>query len=143
MTYSPTSHVADMFSERPNPNTLVGEYVTLRDQKKAADEQYAAFIEQHYNRRMREIETQLLEFLSEEGSNSISGDNGTAYKKVDTSVTVADGAAFRRHVIGAGAWDLVDFRAAKTPIMEAVEAGEGLPPGINFSQRVSVGIRRK
>jgi hypothetical protein len=134
-----------MFKNPPvTPQDLIGEYISLRDQKKAADEMYATFIRQHYGQRMEEIELILLDFLNTEaGSNSISGDSGTAYKKVDTSVTVADAKAFREYVIANQRFELIDWRAAKTPIMENVEAGEALPPGINFSQRASVGIRRK
>jgi len=134
-----------MFKNPPiTPQDLIGEYISLRDQKKAADEHYAAFIRQHYGQRMEEIELMMLDFLNTEaGSNSISGDSGTAYKKVDTSVTVADAREFREYVIANQRFELIDWRAAKTPIMENVEAGEALPPGINFSQRVSVGFRRK
>jgi hypothetical protein len=126
------------------PQDLIGEYVSLRDQKKLADDTYAAFAKREYTDRMDEIELILLDFLNNEaGSSSISGDNGTAYKKVDTSVTVADAKAFREYVISNQRFELIDWRAAKTPIKDNVEAGEALPPGINFTQRVSVGIRRK
>ena len=146
MSYSQTSLGANMFTPPPpiTPQDLIGEYITLRDQKKQANDQFDAFVKEHYGSRMEEIELILLDFLNNEaGSNAISGDNGTAYKKTDTSVTVADARAFREYVITNQRFELIDWRAAKTPIMENVEAGESLPPGINFTQRVSVGIRRK
>jgi hypothetical protein len=132
------------FPQAPiTPAQLVAEYIVLRDQKKAADEQYKAFIEQHYTNRMNELELLLLDFLNTSGADSIASPDGTAYKKLDTSVTVSDAAAFRRHVIGTEAWELIDWRANKTAVKDLLEGGDGLPPGVNYSSAYSVGIRRK
>jgi hypothetical protein len=125
------------------PADLIAEYLSLRDEKKVAEEKMAAFLKQHYTSRLYEIELLLLDFLNTTGQTTSAGPAGTAYKKTDTSVTVADARAFREYVLETGRFDLIDWRVSKTPVMEQVSTEGTLPPGINFTQRVSVGIRRK
>jgi hypothetical protein len=125
------------------PAELVTEFIKLRDEKKRFEEVAATKCQELYGERMNEIEGQLLEMLNTLGVDSITGKNGTAYKKVSTSVTIADAREFRRHVIGSEAWDLADWRANKTVINEMVEQGLDIPPGVNRSTFLTVGIRRK
>ena len=125
------------------PADLVAEYVALRDGKKANEELQKAWIKENFTDRMDELELLLLDFLNTSGADSIASPGGTAYKKLDTSVTVSDAAEFRRHVIGSEAWELIDWRANKTAVKDLLDAGAGLPPGVNYSSAYSVGIRRK
>ena len=127
----------------PQPAELIEEYIALRDAKKVADETYAEFVKVNYTDRMDELERTLLDTLNKLGVDSLAGKSGTVYKKLSTSVTIADAREFRRHVIGDEDWDLVDWRANKTAINDLVENGEPLPPGINRTTFYSVGIRRK
>jgi hypothetical protein len=125
------------------PAELVEEYIALRDGKKRAEEVYDEFIKTNFSTRMQEIETMLLSMLNAMGIDSIAGKGGTAYKKLSTSVTVADAREFRRHVIGTENWDLLDWRANKTTVNDLVEKGEPVPPGVNRSAFLTIGIRRK
>ena len=124
------------------PAQLVEDYISLRDDKKKADERYAAWLKENYSGPMKEIEAQLLDILNKLGSDSIKSAAGTAYKKLSTSVTVADMREFRRHVIGTEEWDLADWRANKTRVDEMAENGEALPPGLNRTAFYSIGVRR-
>jgi hypothetical protein len=125
------------------PADLVEEYIRLRDEKKRAEDTYKVWLDEHYNTRMNEIELTLLDTLNQLGSDSIASPAGTAYKKLSTSVTTADGREFRRHVIGGELWDLIEFRPSKTAINDLIEKGEPIPPGINRSAFYTIGIRRK
>ena len=58
------------------------------------------------------------------------------------SLTTADSAAFRRHVIGGELWDLVNFAPNKTAINELIKDGEPLPPGLNRTTFYNVNINR-
>lgn len=127
---------------KQTPAEMVEEYIKLRDGKKVAADRYGEWEDQNFNNRMKALEAQLLDVLNELGSDSLSSKSGTVYKKANTSVTVADAREFRRHVIGAEAWDLIDWRVNKTAVNDAIEAGEDLPPGVNRSVFVTVGIRR-
>jgi hypothetical protein len=129
--------------KKPTPAELVAEYVQLRDLRKAADERYAAWVKENYTLRMDAIELALLETLNALGSDSIASPAGTAYKKLSASVTIADAREFRRHVIGIEGWDLIDWRANKTTVQDLVKGGAEVPPGVNYSTRYTIGIRRK
>jgi len=125
------------------PAEMVEEYITLRDGKKVAADKFSEWEDTNFNSRMKDLEIKLLDTLNKLGSDSISSKSGTVYKKVTTSVTVADGREFQKHVIDHAQWELIDWRANKTAVNDLVESGEPLPPGINRSAFVSVGIRRK
>ena len=124
------------------PIDLIDRYVELRDQLKAADAGYAAWKNENFDTPMNEIEMQLLDQLNQSGVDSFKTKKGTAYKKKAVSVTTADGAEFRRHVIGLEAWDLIDFRPNKTTVSDLVDNGEGVPPGLNYTTIYKVNINR-
>ena len=122
---------------------LIEEFVELRDQKKLVEEANEKFIKTNFTDRMEELKLLILDALNTAGLDSASGAGFTAYKLVQTSATVADAKVFREWVIAKGAWEMLDWRVNKTAAKEAVEAGQGHPPGTNFSQAVTIGIRRK
>jgi hypothetical protein len=126
--------------EQPRPIDLIGQYVALRSQLKAADAAYAAWKKAEYDDPMESIEMQLLDQMNVTGVDSFKTKKGTAYKKKAVSVTTADGASFRRHVIGLEAWELIEFRPAKTAIVELVDGGEPVPPGLNYTTRYNVNV---
>ena len=69
---------------------LIAEYISLRDQKKVADVKFATFIRQHYRQDGRDRAAPSRPPQHDRTRTVVSGAGGTAYKKVDTSVTVAD-----------------------------------------------------
>lgn len=127
----------------PTPAAMVEEYIQLRDAKRLADETYAEFVKTNYGDKMQALEVQLLDTLNKLGVDSLSSGAGTVYRKLSTSVTVADARDFRKYVTEGENWDLIDWRANKTAVNDLVEAGQPVPPGINRSSFYSVGIRRK
>jgi hypothetical protein len=131
-----------MTETKPTPADLIGEFVQLRDLRKAKDAEYAALRKEAYDARMEEIEAALLDQLNKDGADSIKTKKGTAYKKMSTSVTTSDSSAFTRHVIGGELWDLVDWRPNKTAINELIAAGDELPPGLNRTTFWNVNINR-
>jgi len=124
------------------PAQMTERYIELRDAKKRFEDGHKAEVRTAFTNEMDEIEARLLNFLEASGSESIRSTSGTAYRYTASSVTLADVRAFQRHVIGAEAWQLVEWRVSKTAVNEMVESGEVLPPGVNYSPVVKVGIRR-
>lgn len=116
---------------KEKPSVLVERYLLLRNERKAFDEKAAALRKANYDDEMVELENGLLDILNKTGAESIRAKTGTVSKKLFSSVTIADGAEFRRHVIGSEDWDLADWRASKTTIEERLENGDTLPPGVN------------
>jgi len=125
------------------PADLVEEYIELRDLKEKFKKNFEAKVAELYGDRMEEIEGQMLNMLNEMGVDSLVSKNGTAFKKIATSVTIADGREFRRHVISGEHWDLIDWRANKTAINELVENEKPVPPGVNRNATYVVQFRRK
>jgi len=126
----------------PRPIDLITEYIQLRDRKKAAEEAYKQWVEANINRRLDRIEAELMAFLNDSGTDSIKTANGTAFKRTETSVTVADQKEFSRYVISSEAWGLIDFRASKTGVKEFLEEHQSLPPGINFIPATVISVRK-
>jgi hypothetical protein len=123
------------------PADLIARYVELRSAKQAANKTYEAWLKEQFDDEMDDIEAQLLNTLNVLGTSSIKSKQGTAMKVHGSSVTTADGAEFRRHIIGLEAWDLVDWRPNKTAIDELIKT-EPLPPGLNRTTFVNVRIRK-
>jgi hypothetical protein len=127
----------------PKPTELVDEYIRLRDAKAAAKVTMEEFLMANFTKRMNEIESALLYQLQTLGVDSMKTESGTFFKRVEVSVTVADGAAFQRHVIGTQQWELIDFRANKTAVKAFVEEHEGaLPPGVNYAPTTVLSVRK-
>lgn len=125
------------------PADLIREYIALRDAKKLAEEKVKEWFDTQYNKRMGTIEAILMDFLNNTSQESAKTEYGTAFKRVETSVTVASPAEFQRHVIGSSAWELIDFRANKTAVKSFVEENGGqTPPGVNFNQTTVLSVRR-
>jgi hypothetical protein len=125
------------------PTDLISEYIQLRDGKAKEVDEHKAYIAERYDQRMRAIESTLLNLFTALGVDNLSAHGiGTAYKKTSVSVTTADASEFRRHVIGSEEWDLVSWIPSKTAVNERVERGEPIPPGVNRSAFLTIGIRR-
>lgn len=120
----------------------VGSYVKLRDLIRKEEEEHKKAM-----RPKKELLDQLngviLGMLNAASMDSARVDGvGTAYIKEDVSATIADANAFRHFVIGGEAWNLIDWRANKTAVRELVDTTGAAPPGVNFSRRRDVGVRR-
>lgn len=125
------------------PVELIEKYIKLRDEKKAAEDQIKEVMAAKFIQPMEAIEQELMTCLNLMGVDSMKTAVGTAFRRAEVSVTVADQAAFSRHVIGNEAWNLIDFRANKTGVKAFVEETGGLlPPGINYTTTSVVSVRK-
>lgn len=120
---------------------IIERFVALRDKKKELDEAHKEKL-RPINEAMEKLEVAILNHLQATGSEGIRTKAGTAYKKTETSITVADKEVFKRHLFETGLWDLADIRASKSGIEQFRAENDDLPPGINWRQSVSVGVQR-
>jgi hypothetical protein len=128
-------------SPQVNFEKMIGAYITLRDWLDAKKKAYEEEIEPR-KQQLEALNELLLKKLNVTGQNTARTEAGTAYKKVWHSATVADKDAFMRHVIGTQDWDLIDWRANKTAVVDCVKENQEPPPGINYSSGYDVGVRR-
>jgi nanoRNase/pAp phosphatase (c-di-AMP/oligoRNAs hydrolase) len=125
-----------------NLEKLVATYVELRDEKakikKEAEEQMAKV-----KVVMDKIEAKVLHHFNETGQNSAATPSGTAYKSLQTSITVADWNSTLPWIQEHGMWQMLDARVNKTAIEEYRRANEGaIPPGVNLREELTINVRR-
>ena len=119
----------------------VGQYVLLRDKVSAIKDRHKQELAP-FNEAMDQLEQIILSHLTANGLDNVKSEQGTAYITETKTASIADGAAFRRHVIGTQAFDLIDFRANKTAVAEFVASNGVPPPGVNYSVTLEIGVRR-
>lgn len=122
-------------------STIVEKYIKVRDRKAAimneAKEKAAKFDDV-----LDKIEAVLLATFAEMGMESVKTPFGTAYKSTRTSATVADWDIVWDFIQQNEQWDMLEKRVNKTTV-EAykTETGE-LPPGVNWREELTIGVRR-
>lgn len=120
---------------------IVERYVQLRDKKaemKAAYEASVADLTSAMNR----LEGAILQTLNEQGVESVRTEAGTAMKIRSTSATVADWDSLLGFVQQNERWDMLEKRVSKTAVEQYRAANDDLPPGINYKEAITIGIRR-
>lgn len=124
-------------------DAMVDQFVRVRDAIKQVEEDNKNKLApaKEY---LEQLNGAILEKLTEVGLESAKTKFGTAYKTVRRSATIADGQAFRDFITGNGMYDLVDWRANAVAVGSFIDANNGeLPPGVNYSTFVQIGVRRK
>jgi len=118
------------------------QYIELRDKIKrmndAHKEKMKPFVEA-----LDQLNLVLLHHLQTIGVDSAASDAGTVYRKETVRASTADGDAFRQFIIQYGAWDLVDIKPNAPAVQDFVNENGSVPPGVNLTTVVDVGVRRK
>lgn len=119
----------------------ISQYVKLRDKIKDIKDRHKEELKP-YEEAMAKLEDLFLGYLNETNQQKASSQSGTVYKTIKTNVSIADGTAFRRHVIGMEQWDLIDWKANVTAVGVFLEEHQEPPPGLNVSRVARVNVRR-
>lgn len=122
-------------------DSLVEEYVALRDRRAAIKAEYDAE-DKKLKDRMELHEAKLLEMLQETGAESFRTAHGTAYTQLKVKSSCSDWTVFWAYIRDTGRFDLLEKRVGQTAIKTMVDAGEELPPGINTFTEREVTVRR-
>lgn len=120
---------------------IVERYIQLRDRKAQMKAAYEASVAD-ITAGMNKLEGAILASLNEQGAESFRTAHGTAYKSTSTSATVADWDSLLGFVKENGAWEMLEKRVSKAAVDQYRAANDDLPPGINYREAVSVGVRR-
>ena len=126
----------------PNFTQRIEQYIKLRDKIKELDDAHKKLMKP-YRDTLEQLNAVMLKALDAIGSDSTSNEVGTVYRTEKKSASIADASAFWSFVVTQGAWDLLDKRANVTAVADFIEANNSPPPGINFTRRYEVGVRRK
>lgn len=122
---------------------LIEKYVQVRDKKaelkKAYEEQARKF-----DAALEKMEGMILQIFDETGQDSAKTQFGTAYVSTRASATVADREAFLGWVLQDPAERTIflENRVSKVAVEQYKGVHDDLPPGINWSSILTVGVRR-
>lgn len=120
---------------------IVERYVLLRDRRAQMKADYEASVAD-INAGLSKLENAILVTLNAQGAESFRTAHGTAYKSTSTSATVADWDSLLGFIRTNERWDMLEKRVAKTAVEQYRNEQDDLPPGINWREAVSVGVRR-
>lgn len=124
------------------PAQRVELYIKLRDHKQGAKAELDKSLDR-INAAMAQLETQLLQDLTDAGVDSMNTGLGVVFVKDQVSVTVNDKSGYFDWLQETQEWDTADIKANSKSIRERVEQGDDLPPGIKYSVHRTVGVQRR
>lgn len=120
----------------------VGQYVQLRDLKAEMEAKHEEELKP-VKQTMLMIEEELKMALNTMNATNMKTTQGTVSITNKASASAADLNAFWTWVVTQGAFDMLDKKPNVTAITEYVNQNGVPPPGVNYSIRVGIGVRRK
>lgn len=121
---------------------IVEKYIKLRDKKARMKADYDASVADIDNM-LDKIEGVILSNFKELGAQSLKTPFGTAYTSVRTTASVADwDAYFTNFILPNQAWEFLEHRASKSAVEQYKNAHGEIPPGINYSETITLNVRR-
>jgi len=124
-----------------NVDVLVNQFVATRDRIAKEDEAHKIRMSKARGL-LQALNDHLTTRLRAVGGDSVKTPNGTAYLTTKKTATIADPAAFRAYVLENERYDLVDWKANAPAVNDHIDTETVPPPGVNYSTRVTVGVRR-
>ena len=118
----------------------VEQFIKLRDHKTTAKKEFDKSMER-INQAIDKLEGEILAALQEHGLKNVKTDAGTAYQNTMSSASVKDREAFEEWAEKTGNRGAMDIRANKKAIRELLDEGVEVP-GVTYSERVTIGVRR-
>ena len=138
--------------QKPDFNKRVEQFVKLRDHIRKLDDAHSETMKP-LRETLEQLNGVLLNHLNEIGGESVRTESGTVYRTEKKSASIVDKTAFWTYVSVNGDWDLLDYKPNVTAVadhiqkqVEAAQADPSIvpapPPGVNYSVRYVVGVRR-
>lgn len=120
----------------------IGKLVALRDKIKELDDAHEERLKP-YKEMKDKLERLILGHLISNNAQNISTAKGTASVLHRKSASLEDPAVFMDYVINNQAWDLIDRKANAKAVEDFIHANNSPPPGVRFSDALTLGLRRK
>jgi hypothetical protein len=121
---------------------LVSSYIQLRDRKAQIKKEYDGKVAK-VDEVLDKIEVTLLKYFQDSGGiDSVKTASGTAYTSSRVSAKVADWDQFIAFVKAGENWDFLERRCSKEAVEQFKAAHEDLPPGVSWSETLTVNVRR-
>lgn len=133
--------MTDTVETEPKVALVVKKYIELRDKKAEMKAAFTASVAT-IDTAMERIETFLMTTLNQAGGSSLTTPYGTPYIAVQTSATVADWPSTLAWVKQNDQWDMLTRGVSKTHVEAFKLEHNDLPPGLNWTERRVVNVRR-
>jgi len=122
---------------------LVSVYIKLRDQKAELAAQFAAQ-EEDLDKKLKVIQTALLDHCKESGSESVRTASGTFFRSVRKKFWTGDWDSMNKFILEHDALGLLEKRIHQTNMRTFLEDNPTLlPPGLNVDSEYTITVRRK
>lgn len=126
-----------------NTEEAVKTYLLLREARERAKDR-ADDRDKTLREHQHRIENALGAFMQRNATAGLSTKFGTVFTSQQSTARVADKQAFLSYLLDNNAWELATIGANKKIVQDHLETNDGkLPPGVDWSSRVVVQIRRK
>lgn len=122
-------------------NEIVKRYIAIRDRKKELQAKHKAELA-NYDVALAKIEAKLQEYFNQSGVNSINTPDGTAYRKLETKVRVADREAWFDWIFQNNARAFLEAHVNSAAVKEFIDANDTLPPGLDITNIFQVRVNR-
>lgn len=119
----------------------VEQYIRLRDKIQEIEEKHSEELKP-YKEAKEQLESMFLDHLNNTGADKIGSKSGTVYRSEKKSASIKDKSAFWAYVVTQGLFDLLDYKANPTQVAEHIKNHGSPPPGVNFTTRHTVNVRR-
>lgn len=119
----------------------VGQYVRLRDKIKELDDAHKESMKP-YREMIETLGNMLLGHLNTVNAESIKTASGTFYKTTKKTASLEDPEAFMRFIIANNLFEMLDRKANVKAVDDYIQANQALPPGVKFTERIEVNVRR-
>lgn len=116
--------------------------IQLKDYIKQKDDEHEESLKSYKEKRDK-LERLILGHLLENNAKNVSTDCGTASVLHRKSASLEDPQAFMNYVIENEAWDLIDRKANAKAVEDFIHSNSSPPPGVKFSDALTLGLRRK
>lgn len=120
---------------------LVEKYVQLRDAKAKLVSQTKEKVAR-IDDAMAKIEGVILTEFNNTGVTAVRTEAGTAFKTTKTMAGVADWDALLDYIRENGMWNMLERRVSKPAVDQYKDEHDDVPPGVNWREEVTIGIRR-
>jgi len=120
---------------------LVGKYIAVRDKMNALKKDHKAQIAP-YTKALETLENEFKKSMDSSGVENLKTSEGVAFLASQSSVTASDKISFLAYVQENDAWHLLDIRPSKTAVQEFVQEFNAPPPGVNYTRRQVVNVRK-
>lgn len=120
---------------------MIDNYVKIRDAKAEAKKAFDKETER-MTQAMVKLEGMFSKQLEDLGVESFRSEHGTVFKKLRSSVSIADRDEFYQWAVDNGELGAIDMKANAKAVRELLQKGTQVP-GVKYSESYQIGVRRK